>query len=192
MAIASDRSSAVELRIHTLALGPWAWHRTGVKFDDEDVRLRFLEGIRLHGRNEMAAHKAGISLNSIRNWQQQHPEEGKAFKEAWDLARVLHGQDIVMQLENEAIHGHKEPIFDKDGKRVGEKVKYETALRAMVMKRYDSEYREKTEVTHKSETGVMVVPHPVASVADWANLVQSAKDEAAAKAAAQEKRKEDT
>jgi hypothetical protein len=161
------------------------------KFDDEEMRNRFLEGIRLHGRNELAAHRAGISFNAIRNWQANNPAEGKAFKELWDMARILHGQMIVEQLEREAIHGHKEPIFDKDGNRVGEKTKYETPLRAMVMKRYDADYREKTEVTHKAETGVMVVPQPVQSVAAWAELVQSAKDESAAKfAAAAEKGKD--
>lgn len=153
------------------------------KFDDEATRLRFLEGIRLHGRNEMAAHKAGVSLMCIRKWQDKNPEEGKLFKQAWELAKVLHGQEIVMQLEKEAIHGHAEPIFDKDGKRVGEKIKYETSLRAMVMRRYDEGYREKTEITHKAETGVMVVPQPLTSVAAWSELVQNAKDEAAAKAA---------
>lgn len=147
------------------------------------MRLRFLEGIRLHGYNEMAAHKAGCTLNTVVTWIKERGEQGKEFKEMWALARILHGQEICDQLQKEAINGHVEPIFDKGGKRVGEKKRYETTLRAMVLKKYDPEFREKTEVTHKTETGVMVVPQVVPSVAAWANLVQSAKDEAAAKAA---------
>lgn len=165
-----------------LALGSWAWHRSVVPrrsaLDEEAVRLRFLEAIREHGRFELAATSISLTPNAVRSWIINNPEEGKEFKAAWDLAKILHAQDIVRQLEHEAIHGHEEPVFDKDGKRVGTKMKYETTLRAMVMRRYDSDYREKTEVTHKSETGVMVVPHPVGSVAAWAELVQSAKDAA--------------
>lgn len=176
-----------------LALGPAAWHARGVsaveKFTEE-ARLRFLEGIRLYGRFEMAANKAGCTPNTVRNWMLRYPDAAKEFKAAWELAKILHGQEIVKQLEDEALHGHVEPIFDKDGNRVGERRKYETPLRAMMMKRYDADYREKTEVTHKAETGVMVVPTPVTSVAAWAELVQNAKSEAEAKAKEVEKGKE--
>lgn len=163
---------------------------------DIDRRLRFLEKYRETGYIELSAFYAGVGKHTVNNFRKlaEPPTcdpEAIEFCDAFKLAGQLHGQEIVSTIMNQALHGHREPKFDKEGKKVGETIKFETALRKMAVQRHDKAYKDTQEVTHKSETGVMVVPTPVASVGAWAELMKNAKAERAEREAAAGAEKDD-
>lgn len=148
-----------------------------VKFG-EAAKVIYLETLRKFGQKCSAAEVAGVSIQTV----SVHRKEDKAFAEAEELAIKLRGEGIVQRLESEAVQGFLEPLYDKKGQPImvtdaDGKVhhathrKVETTLRAMVLKRYAHEYREVSEVNHKHQGGVMVMPTPMTSVADWAKLV---------------------
>jgi hypothetical protein len=148
-----------------------------LKFGDA-AKVIYLETLRKFGQRASAAEVAGVSLQCVAN----HRKDDKEFAAAEELALKLRAEGIVQRLESEAVHGFFEPLFDKKGNAIlvkdheGNLVqathrKVETTLRAMVLKRYAHEYREVSEVNHKHQGGVMVMPAPVSSVADWAKLV---------------------
>jgi len=150
------------------------------KFGDA-AKAIYLENLREHGQKAIAAEIAGVSFETVR----LHRKDDKEFAAAEDMALKLRSQHIVRTLEREAIEGFKEPLFDKKGlpimvTDVDGKVcqafhrKVETPLRAMVLKRHAPEYRDQSEVTHKHQGGVLVMPTPVKSTQDWAALVAEA------------------
>jgi hypothetical protein len=151
------------------------------KFDDPVMRDRFLENVQLMGYDALAAKSVGCCLKTIIDWAAEDGEDRKEFKGLWELAKILHSQEIAHKLQQEALHGHEETIYDKDGKPVGVKRKYETPLRALMLRRHDEAFREKIDVNHGLQSGVMVMPQPVQSVKEWADLVLNAKREASEK-----------
>jgi hypothetical protein len=151
-------------------------------FDDPATRARFLEHVQLTGYDALAAQYADVSLMTVTRWAKEEGKDQKEFNELWALAKLLHSQEIANKLQQEALNGHEEPIYNKDGVKVGIKKKYETPLRAMMLKRHDEAFRDKIDVNHGAQTGVMVMPQPVESVGAWAALVSKAKEEATQRA----------
>lgn len=144
----------------------------------EAAKVIYLETLRKFGQKASAAEVAGVSMQTV----SVHRKDDKDFAAAEELALKLRAEAIVQRLEEEAVQGFLEPLYDKKGQpimitdtdgRVRQAMhrKVETTLRAMVLKRYAHEYREVSEVNHKHQGGVMVMPTPVSSVADWAKLV---------------------
>lgn len=166
------------------------WVKGSMKFDDPEMRQRFLENVHLLGYDELAAQRTGLHYASVVRWSKMEGEDQKEFLELWKLARLLHSQEKAERLQSEAMEGHVEGIYNKDGVQVGEKRKYETPLRVAVLKRHDPAFRDAVDVTHKMETGVMVMPQPMTSVNEWADLVKKAKDEADARLAEEKKGRE--
>ncbi len=163
------------------------WQKGQRKFDDPELRQRFLENVYTLGYDELAAVRSGLHYGTVVSWSKLAGEEQNEFNEMWKLAKLLHSQEKAERLQKEALEGHEEPIYDKDGKRVGTKRKYETPLRLALLKRHDSAFKDSVDGTHKTETGVMVMPHPVSSVDAWRELVKKAKDEADARLAEEKK-----
>lgn len=150
------------------------------KFGDA-AKAIYLENLREHGQRAIAAEIAGVSPETVR----LHRKDSKEFAAAEELALQLRSAQIVRTLEREAIDGFCEPLYDKKGQAImvtdaDGKVrqafhrKVETALRVRVLARHDPAYRDQSEVTHKHQGGVLVMPTPVKSTKDWAALVDAA------------------
>lgn len=147
-----------------------------------DVRKAlYLNAIVEHGYDHVAAEGAGVTIGTIRHHRKIDPE----FAEAEKLALTIRSQNVMIRLEREALEGHKEMMFDKENRPVkytdaegkeqfAYKLKYETPLRGMMMKRHDERYREKVDVEVSAKGGVLVVPQPVADETGWAALVAAA------------------
>lgn len=121
---------------------------------DDAAKQRYLECLAKTGKRGMAAAAAGVDSSTIRKHQTEDPEFLEACEAAWDDYR----EQRVLQIENEAINGFEETIFSPTGEK-GTRKRYETALRAMVLKAYDPErYREKVDVNHDIVGGAIVVP----------------------------------
>lgn len=129
-----------------------------LKLTDEK-KILYLERLYEHGGKMMAAREIGISYTCL----QDHRETDLEFAALIDEVLNLRAEKIVKRLEQEAIEGYDEHIVNKDGEIVGTRKKYETPLRAMIMKRFDAEYRDKTDInlTGNSASGVLVLPAEV-------------------------------
>lgn len=138
------------------------------KFDDIQKEI-FLKDYALHGKMALAAAKAGVCLQTVRNHMEKDTEFEKVVGEVqWQVH-----QRIVKQLETEFIEGYTQPIFSKDGLFLGDKKIMETAGRIAVLKRHDPEYRDRSEVDVKMAGGVLVIPSGV-NLDDWISAAGAA------------------
>lgn len=132
-----------------------------VKFDDIQKTI-FLEALLEHGQQALAAKAAQVCMQTVRDHKEIDPEFGELF----DAVLEERARRIIKQLESEALNGHTQPIYDKDGNHIGDKIVYETRLREMMMKRFDDAYRDRQEIDLKGGGGVLVVPGEQ-SAQDW-------------------------
>lgn len=133
-----------------------------IKFDDE-MKGRFLEQILVHGKRALAAQAAGVSMQTVRNHMKIDPE----FAELFDQALQERADRVTRQIEEEALEGFEEPIFHaKTGELLGTKRVYETPIRLAILKRYDPEYKDRSESTVVGAIGVLVAPAQM-SPHDW-------------------------
>ena len=137
-----------------------------IKFDDIQKEV-FLAALARHGKKMLAAKQAGVCLQTVND----HLENDPDFAANYDETVEDRAQRIVDQLEREALEGHTQPIFDKDGNEVGEKRIYESGLRAMLLKRYDPEYKDRQEIDLKGGGGVLLVP-ATATDDEWAAMIE--------------------
>jgi len=133
-----------------------------IKFDDIQKQI-FLEQIISHGKRVLAAKAAGVCLQTVRNHMKWDPE----FQELFDQAFQERADRVTSQLEKEALEGFEEPIYNgKTGALLGHKRVYETPIRLAILKRYDPDYKERTESTINGTVGVLVAPAKM-SPQDW-------------------------
>jgi hypothetical protein len=133
-----------------------------VKFDDE-MKGRYLEAIVRHGKRSLAAQEAGVSQQTVRNHIKIDPE----FAEMFDAALQERADRITQQIEHEALEGFDEPIYSqKTGELLGTKKVYETPIRLAILKRYDPEYKDRSETTINGQVGVLVAPAQM-TPQDW-------------------------
>lgn len=133
-----------------------------IKFDDE-MKGRFLEQILMHGKRALAAQAAGVSMQTVRNHMKIDPE----FAELFDQALQERADRVTRQIEEEALEGFEEPIFHaKTGELLGTKRVYETPIRLAILRRYDPEYKDRSESTVVGAIGVLVAPAQM-SPHDW-------------------------
>lgn len=139
-----------------------------VKFDDE-TKGRFLEAIVRHGKRALAALEAGVSMQTVRNHMKIDPE----FAELFDAALQERADRVTAQIEEEAMEGFEEPIYSqKTGELLGTKRVYETPIRLAILKRYDPEYKDRSETTISGAVGVLVAPAEMSPQA-WIEQQQS-------------------
>ncbi len=124
-----------------------------VKFDDR-AKGRFLEAILRHGKRALAAQAAQVTMQTVNNHVRADPE----FAELYDQALQERADRVTHQLEEEALEGYQEPIYSKDGDLVGHKQMYETPIRLAILRRYDPEYKDRTETTVHGTVGVLIAP----------------------------------
>ena len=124
---------------------------------DDDQMATALTVYAQCGRKATAAMAAGVTVVTLRNYQDSDPDFAVAMEEALDIYR----DTITEVVENRALNGVDEPIIG--GKNKDEIVAYvkrfETALTIMHAKRYIPEYSEKhqLEISGQIDHGVLVV-----------------------------------
>jgi hypothetical protein len=126
--------------------------RATVKFCDR-LKAIYLEQIEKHGKRTLAALHAGVSRVTVAEHMKQDPE----FQEAFDAAYDKYRENRVKKLETQAMNGFEETIFGPTGERSTRR-RYETQLRAMVLRAHGPEYQEKTNIDLTVRSGVMLAP----------------------------------
>jgi hypothetical protein len=126
--------------------------RRTVKFCDR-LKAIYLEQIEKHGKRTLAALHAGVATNTVSEHMKNDPE----FQEAFDAAYDKYREARVRKLETQAMNGFEETIFGPTGERSTRK-RYETQLRAMVLRAHGPEYQERTNIDLTVRSGVMLAP----------------------------------
>lgn len=133
-----------------------------VKFDDIQKKV-YLEELAKHGLKGRAARAAGVSTGCVLMHLKKDTRFADMANEAWQArADAVRGQ-----IEEEALEGFERKHYDKDGNLVREERVYDGGIRAMMLKRYDPEYREKTDGAAGTSGGGVIILPPRMSREEW-------------------------
>ena len=102
----------------------------------------FLKMLAVTGSVEKACAEAEMSISSAYRLR-LHPE-GKAFREAWALARHASVHSLREMALDRALNGSREPIVD-NGEIIGHRIVYNDKLLMFLLKRYDNPDFEGTQ-----------------------------------------------
>lgn len=151
-----------------------------IKFDDK-AKARYLAEYERTGIKGAAARAAGVTNETVlRHIKEVDPDFGEAAEEAWRAW----ASRVELKMSEEAIEGvlvtKSRRVKATDGtddweEEVHREVKFETPLRAMIMKRINPEYRENStlNVNAGSGGGVLVIPM-VSTREEWEALWKDA------------------
>ena len=89
-------------------------------------QLKFIRALADTGCVEMAAHEVGMSPKSC--YRLRNSPEGVQFAAAWDAALPYAARHLLDIAFDRAIHGSDEPVFDKEGRRVGRRMRQNDRL----------------------------------------------------------------
>jgi hypothetical protein len=89
-------------------------------------QLDFIRALADTGCVEQAAREVGMSPKSC--YRLRNSPEGTQFAAAWDAALPYAARRLVDIAFDRAIHGSDEPVFDKDGNRVGRRMRQNDRL----------------------------------------------------------------
>jgi hypothetical protein len=89
-------------------------------------QLDFIRALADTGCVEMAAHAVGMSPKSC--YRLRNSPEGTQFAAAWDAALPYAARHLLDLAFDRAIHGSDEPVFDKEGRRVGRRMRQNDRL----------------------------------------------------------------
>jgi len=143
----------------------------GVSFDDA-AKVEFLEALRLSGKIVIACKHCGIDRRTIL----RHREKDAEFETAVDLMMELHAMDIVQRLETDALEGFHNDVYNmKTGDVIGSKLTMETPLRVALLKRFDPEYKDRSQVDMNVGGKVIAMP-PEMSNDEWDVAAEAALD----------------
>lgn len=132
-----------------------------VKFND-DLKQVFLVSLQKHGKLSLACEAAGVLYDTYRKARQDDED----FDQACTHTKLIHDDSIVYRLESAALKGNTEPIFGANGE-LGERTRFESGLRAMVLKAHDPErYGDKQQVDVTHTYGAVIVP-PIMDPTEW-------------------------
>lgn len=142
-----------------------------LKFDDK-LKGQFLIHLSKHGKKTLAARQCDITYMTYKDHFDNDPE----FAEWVEIALEERAHRIVNQLEEEAMSGHEEDIVNKDGDVVGTRIKYETQLRVLMLKRYDPEYKDRQEIDMNVQGGGVLVAPAAMTPDEWVKQARALKD----------------
>lgn len=154
------------------------FHNEGRKFTAA-LKLEFLEHLLKWGRIGLSAHYVGVTHGTVI----KHREADQRFDQCCLDAMSVYREVAVQTIVTQAIEGHAERKWDREGNLLSERRVYETRLREMVLKNFDPTFVEtqKQEITHQG--GAIMIPTPTADVANWSNVVASLENGAMAQIA---------
>lgn len=140
------------------------------KFDDK-AKERFLKNYAEHFQRGKAAEAAGVCLETVKQHEKNDPE----FANAIEACRQAYADRVEAQMVKVAIEGIEEPIIggkDRD-EIVGHKKIIATNILAMMAKRANPEYKEKSELDlNHNGGGVLVVPSRFKSAAETQQAIE--------------------
>lgn len=132
-----------------------------IKFDD-DAKLEFLKELEESGKIGLACQAAGISYETWRKHGRLDPQ----FLEAVEHTIAVFNATRASKIEKQAIKGFKEVVFGPNGEKEY-RTRYETQLRAMILKAADREqYEDKSQLNVNVQGGAFVVP-PIMDPGEW-------------------------
>ena len=97
-------------------------------------QLDFIRTLADTGIVEQAAAAVGMSVASC--YRLRNAPEGAAFAAAWDSALAYAARRLVDVAFERAINGTEEPVFDKDGRRVGRRMRQNDRLLMFLLRGY--------------------------------------------------------
>jgi hypothetical protein len=93
-------------------------------------KTRFLSLFRKHRSVVKAARVMQVGRRTVYNWREDDP----LFALAWDEIETELLDDLEDSALKRATRGHVEPVFGKDGTKIGKRRKFETALTIFMLK----------------------------------------------------------
>jgi hypothetical protein len=142
-----------------------------IKFGDAEKGV-FLETYRKWGRMGEAAAAAGVSTQTVR----KHIDEDEDFAEALMIAEEEYREKLIGHHQDLVFNGTIKKSFDRNGNVVSEETIYPIRLIELELKKHDSGYREKQEISHQHSGGVLVAPADMGSIEDWEKKFSNMKD----------------
>lgn len=97
-------------------------------------QVAFIEALADTGCVEQAADRVGMSCASCYALRRSPGAEG--FAAAWDSAIAQAARMLVDLAFDRAIHGSDEPVFDKEGERVGRRMRQNDRLLMFLLRAY--------------------------------------------------------
>lgn len=142
-----------------------------IKFGDAEKGV-FLETYRKWGRMGEAAAAAGVSTQCVR----AHIEEDEDFAQALLMAEEEYREKLIGHHQDLVFNGTIKKSYDRNGNIVSEETVYPIRLIELELKKHDSGYREKQEVSVNHSGGVLVAPAEMGSIDDWEKKFSKMKD----------------
>lgn len=142
-----------------------------VKFDEEAQQI-FLTEIARHGRLGTAARASGVTITTARRHVKQNP----AFAEAMMESIEVYKDRLINHHQNLVFNGTVKRTYDRNGNVVSEETVYPIRLIELELKKHDSGYRDRQEVTHEHRGGTLVVPGQL-SAKEWEERFRVKKEE---------------
>lgn len=140
-----------------VAVLKWSVYKDGKhiaeKFDDNAKKL-FLAAYVKYLTKTRAARAAGVTLVTVN----VHMKKDKNFAAACEAARQMIADRVDETAHHVALEGVLEPIFSKDGVLLGHKRVFNGNILAMLMRRFQPEYRDKAELDVNHGGGVLLIP----------------------------------
>ena len=122
---------------------------------NQAARSRYLTNLAEWGTKTKSAEAAGVSYQTVRNYLAVHPD----FQDEIDQAVEEYRDMLLTEMKTRAVEGWVEqPLFDKDGVHIGDKVKKSDRLLEVALKRVDPLSRvAETKVEHSGSAVVGTV-----------------------------------
>lgn len=144
---------------------PRRMRMTGMELTPERL-VKYLEALEEFGLQQEACRKSGIAIQAIRDFRKESSEFQSLVDDAMDRFR----EKIEAEAYRRGVIGWDEPIIGGRNKDrvVATKRMFDSRLLEIMLKRHRPEFRERVEADVKVTGGVLLVPAPAASQADWA------------------------
>lgn len=97
----------------------------------------FIAALADDGRVAHAARQVGMSENSC--YRLRRSPGGENFARAWDVARAHAALRLIDIAFDRVIDGSEEPVFDKEGNRVGRRMRQNDRLHMFLLRAYHPE-----------------------------------------------------
>lgn len=137
---------------------------------NQELLERFLAKLAETGRIIESAKKAGMSYGVLDKMRKSSPE----VEEAVQRARLEYSEKLAAAAHERGCEGIKEPILDKDGNHIkdGEgklmyRVVYSDRLLLALLKAYNPDFQEKTQVDVNLSGGMAIVPMTARDASEW-------------------------
>lgn len=109
-----------------------------------DRQRRFIETLADTGSVTQAAQE--VNMSTVSAYRLRNAPDGRAFATAWDIAVQAASRRLIDLAMDRAVNGSEEPVFDRDGNRVGRRIRYNDRLlmfmlRALQPERFRNAHR---------------------------------------------------